>query len=299
MVTVIACLLGFASVSADRQAIDSLTALITVVLALFVHAAANVINDYYDARSGCDEANQGRIFPFTGGSRMIQNGVLSMRATANLGFGLLAAVVVPGVWLVLHGAPWLVPIGLCGLLIAWAYSAPPLSLQARGLGEVAVAVAWLLVVVGSDYALRRTLAIRPWAAGLAYALLVANVLYINQFPDRLADAFADKRTLVVRLGAAKARWGYLLLMLLAALWLGAMVYVGILPVASLLALCPLLVAGVAFSRLWRLAAVIGQGDGATAADCRHVQHFTIAIRLTLLAAIGHGLLLALILVRDR
>ena len=68
---------------------------------------------------------------------------------------------------------------------------------------------WLLVVVGTDLVQRGSVALLPWLAGLPYALLVANILYINQFPDLKADACAGKRTLVVRLGPGEARWGYL------------------------------------------------------------------------------------------
>lgn len=208
-VTLVACLIGFASARLNGFAVLLDKAWVTLCFALVAHAGVNVINDYYDALNGSDAANTGRIFPFTGGSRFIQNGVLSLRATAGFGYGLLVAVIPAGLWLMQVSSPDLFWIGLGGLLVGWAYSAPPLKLMARGLGELAIVAGWLFVVVGADMVLRGGFALQPWLAGLPYALLVANILFINQFPDCEADALAGKRTLVVRLGPGEARWGYL------------------------------------------------------------------------------------------
>ena len=60
-------------------------------------------------------------------------------------------VVVAGLLLALHSGGGLLLIGATGLLLGWAYSAPPLSLMSRGLGELTVAACWWLVVVGADY----------------------------------------------------------------------------------------------------------------------------------------------------
>lgn len=222
-VTLVACLIGLASAWRSGVGLDLATACVTVLFALVAHAGVNVINDYHDALSGADDANTERLFPFTGGSRFIQNGVLTTRQTGRFGYGLLAAVIPAGLWLTWHAGPGLIAIGAGGLLAGWAYSAPPLKLMSRGLGELAIATGWLLVVVGTDYVQRGTFAALPFVAGLSYALLVANLLFINQFPDHKGDAAAGKRTLVVLLGPQVAKWGYLLIAILAYGWLVAMV----------------------------------------------------------------------------
>lgn len=218
-VTLAGCLTGLASAYADGLAIDAVRAVATVLFALVAHAAGNAINDFHDAASGADAANVARRFPFTGGSRFIQNGVLTPRQTAALGYTLLALVVPAGLWLTLASGPGLIAIGAAGLVLAWAYSAPPLRLAARGLGEFAITACWLLVVVGADYVQRGAFAWTPFAAGVSFALLVANLLYINQFPDHDGDAAAGKRTLVVRLGPDNAKWGYFGISLVAYGWL--------------------------------------------------------------------------------
>jgi 1,4-dihydroxy-2-naphthoate octaprenyltransferase len=228
-VTLVGCLIGIASAHAGGVAIDAATAVLTVVLALMAHAGGNVVNDYHDAVSGADDANTGRLFPFTGGSRFIQNGVHTARQTALLGYGLLLVVVPGGLWLTWQAGPGLVLIGLAGLVLCWAYSAPPLKLVSRGCGELVIAACWLLVVMGADYVQRGAFDLLPVAAGLSYALLVANLLFINQFPDHDGDAASGKRTLVVRLGPQAAKWGYLLIAIVAHAWLIAMVAIELLP----------------------------------------------------------------------
>ena len=281
-VTLAGALIGLGSASVDGLAVDLGKALLTVFFALVAHAGANVVNDYHDALSGADAGNHERLFPFTGGSRFIQNGVLSLRETRRFGYALLTAVIPAGLWLAAHSAGGLIWIGLAGLLIAWGYSAPPLRLMARGVGEGAIAGGWLLVVLGTDFVQRGEFAARPLVAGLPFALLVAAILYLNQFPDALGDARAGKRTLVVRLGTQKARWGYLVLIAVAYLWLAVAVMAGALPPWSAVGLLPAVLSFSACKRLLDHA-----GDPARLAP---------AIKATIAAANAHGLLLSLALV---
>lgn len=280
-VTFVGCLLGLAAAALDGVALDPLKATVTLLFALLAHAGANVVNDYYDAKSGCDAANDERVFPFTGGSRVIQNGVLTLREAGIFGYALLAIVIPAGLWLTAVSAPGLVGIGLAGLLTGWAYSAPPVKLQSRALGEYGITAAWLLIVLGSDFVQRHAFSFTPVAAGLGFALLVANVLYINQFPDVKADAQAGKRTLVVRLGVRRARWGYALIALLCYGWVTAMAALGHLPPVALISLLPALASFKAARNLARHAA--------------HPLQLVPGIKLTILAASLHGLLLAVAL----
>ena len=145
-VTLMAVLLGFASAVLSGYGLAMIPATLTLVFALVAHAGANVLNDYYDAKNGCDFAESERIFPYTGGSRFIQNGILSQRFIGCFGAILLLCVIPAGLWLAWHSASGLLLIGMAGLFIGWAYSAPPFQLQARGLGEFGITAGWLLVV---------------------------------------------------------------------------------------------------------------------------------------------------------
>ena len=280
--SLMACLVGLAIARHDGLAIDPVLATVTLLFALMAQAGTNVLNDYYDALNGTDAQNSERIFPFTGGSRFIQNGVMSQAEMRNFGFALMAGVVLAGLWLMAHSAPQLFYIGLAGLFIGWAYSATPFKLNSRGWGELCVAAGFLLVTVGTDFVQRKGFAVAPLIAGLSYALLVTNLLYINQFPDRRADTAAGKLHWVARLDVRHARWGYVLVVMLAYMWLLIAVVLGWLPLLALAALLALPLSIKAARQLLRHAAEPQQlGD---------------AIKLTIAAMMAHGALLALGLV---
>ena len=238
------CLLGFAS--ALESTFSWPLALLTLFLAIATQAGVNVFNDYYDHLNGTDAVNVDRLFPFTGGSRFIQNGVMSPRQMLVYALVLFGAVIAGGLWLIATRGSGLFWIGIAGLLIGWAYSAPPLKLNSRGLGEICVAAGFLLIVAGADFVQRGAMSATPWLIGLPYALLVTNILYVNQFPDRNADLQAGKRHWVGRLEPSIAARGYWLILALSMLMLVWLVVSGRLPaltLVSLLALIPALKAG--------------------------------------------------------
>jgi 1,4-dihydroxy-2-naphthoate octaprenyltransferase len=206
-ITLAGCLLGFATADADGAAFDWARALATLSLAMLAHAGINVLNDYCDHLNGSDARNTQRIYPYTGGSRFIQNGVLTPRQVLGLAVALFAVTIAGGLWLLSVAGTGLFWIGLAGLAIGWAYSAPPLQLNSRGVGELCVAAGFLLVVAGADYVQRGAFAPLPWLAGAPFALLVTGVLYINQFPDREADRASGKLHWVARLQPVAAAWG--------------------------------------------------------------------------------------------
>lgn len=279
--TLAACLLGMAGAAYSGVGLDGALALVTLLLALLVHAAVNVLNDYYDALNGTDASNTERVFPFTGGSRFIQNGVLTLRETARFGYGLLGLAMLGGVWLAWQSATGLLLIGAVGLFVGWAYSALPFKLNSRGWGEFCVWLGFVGVVAGADFVQRLSFSLQPWVIGLPYGLLATSLLYINQFPDRKADAAAGKRHWVVRLPVERAGRVYPLLAMLAGAWLLLAVVRGWLPVTSLLAALPLLLS-------WRAARILRQ-------NVHHSAGLAPAIQLTIAAMLLHGLLLSAIL----
>jgi 1,4-dihydroxy-2-naphthoate octaprenyltransferase len=97
------------------------------------------------------------------------------------------------------------------VVLGWGYSAPPLRLNSRGLGELTVALCFALLPLGVLQVLQAPApAGLPWLAA-GYGVAAALLLFANQFPDRQADALAGKRHWVVRLSHPAAVRGYLLL----------------------------------------------------------------------------------------
>ena len=278
IITAVGCLIGVASAASAGAGVSGPRALATLILALLAHAAANMLNDHADALNGADAANTQGLYPFTGGSRLVQSGVVQASAMRTLAQVLLALVAVGGLWLALYSGPALVLVGLAGVLLGWAYSMPPLALMSLGLGELAVGLAWGLVVVGADYVQRGHFAPAPLAAAASYALLIANILVANGFPDAVPDAQVGKRTLVVRIGPERAAWLYLMLAVVAHAMLVAAVATRVLPQSALWALLSLPLSLAAAVLLLRLS--------------RRPERLRPALVLGIAAAVVHGLALS-------
>ncbi len=186
--------------------------LLTLLAAVFMHAGTNVMNDYADHLNSCDARNTEFQRPFTGGSRLIQKGILSpeeVRSGALVFFGLSTII---GLLIVYLLSAWpILYLGLIGTFCGIFYTLPPFNIVARGFGELIVGLCFgTLTMLGAYYVQAQTFV--GWQAvvwaSLPVALLIAGVLYINEFPDYVADRDSCKRHLVVRMGRERAVYGY-------------------------------------------------------------------------------------------
>ena len=235
--TIVPVLVGIA-IAAHHGAFDLLTAVLTVIGASFVQLGLNVANDVFDTAQGADDAN---VTPtkFSGGSRVIQYGLVSFRQMAGLAtIFYVAAGLIGLLLLALRGSPALLAIGIVGFVVSIGYTAPPLKFVYRGLGEIAVAIGFGPLMLLGAYVVqtRGALAWEPVVASLPIALLVALILYVNEIPDRRGDARAGKRTLPVRLSKSTVIAIYRAVAAAAFAILAGGVVAGLLPVTALLAL---------------------------------------------------------------
>ena len=161
-------------------------------------------NDYFDLNA--DRANPTPT-RWSGGSGILPAGHISPIVA-------LATAVIAGL-LALGASLWLalapptgvltLPILLLALTLGWTYSAPPLSLHSTGFGEIAAAVliTGLTPLVGY-YLQTGHLSRLPLLAATPLVILQFIMLVLIEFPDARGDAAAGKKTLVVRLGPARA-----------------------------------------------------------------------------------------------
>ena len=197
--------LGSAVAYCCREVFHPLNFIVSLVGVAFIHAGANVANDYFDKKSGCDDANDEFARPFTGGSRLIQNGLLTPREVIMESLILYIAGAACGIYLSIAVGWWALIIGSIGALCGFFYTAPPIKLVSRGLGEPIVGINFgILVTLGSYYVQAGRLDWAPVYASLPLAVLISAVLYINQFQDARADEKTGKRHWVVRLGKKRA-----------------------------------------------------------------------------------------------
>jgi len=207
--------------------------LLALLATLCVHAAANVLNDVGDDSGGTDRCNEDRIYPYTGGSRFIQTGIMAAANMARLGITLLAVAAIAGVVLLLAKGPMILAFGLTGVALGVLYSLGPIRLSGLGVGETAVAVAFgVLPVTGAAWLQSGAINGEALLFSLPISAWVATIILINEVPDIGPDGATGKRTLPVRLGLAGTAMLYVGIHLFAVVVLIYMTVVGSLPLAS-------------------------------------------------------------------
>ena len=212
---------------------------LTALGGALLQIGTNTSNDYYDHVSGTDEINYNYSnVGLNGGGRGIQMGLISpkgMLTLAIITFGLSALVGIPLIQKAGLAVLWL---GLIGFLSGLFYTAPPFKFSSRkGLGELLIGLNFgPLMVAGSALVQTGKLLPEAFLVGIPIGLLIAAVVYVNEFPDHDSDKKTGKNTLIVVFGPEKARAGYVSLVVGAFLSIIALVLSERLPSESLISL---------------------------------------------------------------
>jgi 1,4-dihydroxy-2-naphthoate octaprenyltransferase len=205
--TFVPVLLGLA-VAGWTNGFDWWVALLALLGGACIHLGLNVANDVFDTASGADAANMNPT-QFSGGSRVVHYGLLSLRQIALMSFGFYAAGIAIGLVLAATRGWGLLWLGVAGVILSVFYTAPPLRLVHRGVGEIVVALGFgPIMTLGAYFVQARQYDLEPLLASIPVGILIALVLYVNEVPDRPADARAGKRTLPVRLSKDAIVNGY-------------------------------------------------------------------------------------------
>ncbi|MFC2051968.1 prenyltransferase [Chloroflexota bacterium] len=182
---------------------------------LLAHISVNVLNDYFDYRSGIDLET--KRTPFSGGSGILPASLLTPRQVFWLGMGsFLLAIPIGAFFLIVRG--WLLlPLLLVAAVCILLYTPFILKLRwpewAAGLGLGTLPVLGAYFVQTGDYTLSAVIASIP------SGILVHNLLLLNEFPDVEADSKAGRKTLPITMGTAKASIVYSVLTVAVYLWI--------------------------------------------------------------------------------
>jgi len=210
-------------------------ALLAFVGLLLAHISVNVLNDYFDYRSGIDLAT--KRTPFSGGSGILPAALLNPRQVYWLGLGSFLLVIPIGVYFVLARGWLLLPLLLIAAICVLLYTPTILKLRwpewAPGLGLGALPILGVYFVQTSVYTLPVLIASIP------SGILVHNLLLLNEFPDVEADKKAGRKTLPITMGKEKASIVYSALTIIVYLWIIGGVVMGQMPAFSLIALLTL------------------------------------------------------------
>tara|TARA_Y100001970_G_scaffold291898_1_gene430917 strand:+ start:425 stop:1705 length:1281 start_codon:yes stop_codon:yes gene_type:complete len=215
--TVVPILLGTA-IASRYVTIDWFYFALTMLGGFFLHIGTNTSNDYFDHTSGTDEANYNYMVPFSGGSRSIQMGLISAKGMLNLSIITFALSALIGIPLIMKAGINILYLGFIGFLSGFFYTAPPFRFASRkGMGEILIGLNFGPLMVAGSYLVQTggdmTQIYDAILAGIPIGLLVAAIVYVNQFPDHDGDKATGKNNLVVVFGPEKARVGYVFLVI--------------------------------------------------------------------------------------
>jgi 1,4-dihydroxy-2-naphthoate octaprenyltransferase len=239
IVTPACVLLGLGTALWTTGQVSILYAILALIGAMTAHISVNAFNEYFDFKSGLDFKTERT--PFSGGSGTLPERPTAARqalSTALITFSLTALI---GLYFLSVWGLLLLPLGLLGLLLLFAYTPwftrnPWLCLIAPGLGF------GVLMVMGTHFVLTGEYSWTALIASLVPFFLVSDLLLLNQFPDVEADQSIGRKHFPITLGRRASSFIYAAFLLLAYLAITLGVALGYLPVLSLIGLLTLVIA---------------------------------------------------------
>ncbi|MFH1032836.1 MAG: prenyltransferase [Chloroflexota bacterium] len=198
---------------------------------LLTHISVNVLNDYFDYKSGVDLAT--KRTPFSGGSGILPAAMLTPTQVLWLGLGALLLAIPIGVYFVIVRGWMLLPLLVVAALCIVLYSPFILKIPwpewAAGLGLGTLPILGAYFVQTGSYLL-------ALVASIPSGILVHNLLFLNEFPDVEADEIANRKTLPIVIGKKRAGIVYSVLTIAVYLWIIGGVIAGQMTAWSLIAL---------------------------------------------------------------
>jgi 1,4-dihydroxy-2-naphthoate polyprenyltransferase len=196
------------------------------------HAAANVINDYFDTRYQIDRQDSptAKYRP-----QPILSGLLTPRQLLGEAVVLFALTFVIGMTAAVFLSWHILWIGVAGFLTSVYYTASPVKFKYRALGELAVFLIWGPLMVEGAYAVQRqALSGKAFIISIPFGVLVALVLFANNMRDMAHDSRQNITTLGTILGSRGSYHLFVGLIVLAYAYVLGMILTGIMSIWGLL-----------------------------------------------------------------
>ena len=120
VLTPISVLVGVSVAVWEGYSINAIYLTLAFIGAMLAHIAVNVINEYFDYKSGIDFKTVRT--PFSGGSGILVQGLLSPRSVFLVGILCILGITAIGIYfIVIHGA-LIIPLGILGIITVYFYT---------------------------------------------------------------------------------------------------------------------------------------------------------------------------------
>jgi 1,4-dihydroxy-2-naphthoate polyprenyltransferase len=232
-------LLGIATAFWSGAPLNPVIIVLVLTGALLAHISVNTLNEYHDFKSGLDLITEAT--PFSGGTKSLPENPDKAHWALITGLVSIVLMACIGIYFLMERGPWLLPVGICGIIIIYTYTpfitrSPWLCLIAPGLGFGP------LMVMGTDFMLTGHYSLTAAMASLVPFFLVNDLLLLNQFPDVDADRQCGRDHLLIRIGNKSGAIVYNVFLILAYVSIIAGYLLQVLPWGALLGLVTLIIA---------------------------------------------------------
>lgn len=231
-------LLGFAAATWASGQANWLHFSIALIGAISAHISVNAFNEYFDFKSGLDTRTQRT--PFSGGSGTLPAMPEMERPALIMAWATFALTATIGVYFLTIRGLALLPLGILGLIIIFAYTNwiirnPLLCLITPGLGF------GTFMVMGTYFVLTGEYSWTALVASLISFFLVSDLLLLNQFPDVEADQSIERKHYPITIGKQRSARIYVAFLILAYISIIVGVFTNYLPITSLLGLITIVI----------------------------------------------------------
>lgn len=223
---------GLAAAFYSEHTLNGLDGLLVLVGAILTHASVNTFNNYFDYRSGIDRRTLKT--PFSGGVEILVKGSMSSSSAFAVALLSLTGASLIGIYFLTKLFTVLLPIMIYGGFVIVLYT--PLIARVHGLSEIVAGSGFGLMGVGTYVTQRGVIDGPAVAVFVPVAILVALLLFLNEFPDAEVDKNAGRRHLVILLGKKKAATVYVAGLAATYISIVLAVWVGYSPIPVLLSL---------------------------------------------------------------
>jgi len=232
-------LLGVAIAFWSGASLDPVLIVLILAGSLLAHISVNALNEYDDFKSGLDLVTEAT--PFSGGTKSLPENPEKAYMALITGLVSLILTACIGIYFLMVRGPWLLPVGIVGLIIIYAYTplitrSPLLCLIAPGLGFGP------LMVMGTSFMLTGHYSWTAAMASLVPFFLVNDLLLLNQFPDVEADRQFGRNHLPISIGRKLSAIVYTVFLCLTYIAIVAGCLLRVLPPGALIGLVTLIMA---------------------------------------------------------
>jgi 1,4-dihydroxy-2-naphthoate octaprenyltransferase len=202
--TAVIVVTGLCAAVYSHAVFNVLNALLVLVGAMLTHASVNTFNNYFDYRSRIDERTVKT--PFSGGVDIIVTGRMNPTTALSVALACLVGAGLIGIYFLAQMFYLLIPLIIYGAFVTVFYT--PLLSRMYALSEIIAGSGFGLIALGTYATQAGGVDNSGLAIFVPITILVALLLFLNEFPDAEVDRLAGRRHTVILIGKRRSSWLY-------------------------------------------------------------------------------------------